>query len=103
MSLNAKIKAIKNLERYKDFTFLGHIEDFSEVFKGKDFDIVQVHDTTLISDGKDIVGFAGAFKWEGNKLTPLDGDSYTSHAQIFGYEEFKKDGMKGLDVLAEEW
>lgn len=94
---------LKNNDRYKTFTFFDKPVDFSEFFRDKDYPVVQIHDMTPIAGSTDIIGFAGVFKWIGNILTPLDGDSYTEHTMIRGYGEFEKNGEKCLDILAEEW
>ena len=76
------------------------------MFKGKDFDTVQLHLAQVVDIGegkKDIVGFCGVFKWTNDKIIPLDGDSYVNDFNVLGFEEFdyEEDGMqlKGIDVL----
>ena len=90
-------------ERYSDFTLLDSPVPFSEWAKDKDFPAVQVHDTTVYEwdGGADIVGFAGAFAWEDNQITSLDGDTYNPDMPVIGYEKF--DG--GVDILVKggEW
>ena len=90
-------------KRYKDFTYLDEPTEFCELFKDQNYDVVQVHDTTPITGLGSIIGFAGQFEWKNNKLTPLDGDSYTSHMIVIGYNEFSHEGLKCLDVLSEDW
>ena len=96
---------MKNItdDRYKNFTYLDEPEEFCELFKDQNYDVVQVHDMTPITGLGSIVGFAGQFKWQDNKLTPLDGDSYTSHMTVSGYNKFNSNGSKCLDVLSEDW
>lgn len=90
-------------ERYSDFTLLDSPVPFSEWAKDKNYPTVQVHDTTVYEwdGGTDIVGFAGVFAWEDNRLTSLDGDTYNPDMPVIGYEEF--DG--GVDILVKggEW
>jgi len=91
-------------DRYKDFVYLDKPQEFCELFKNQNFDLVQVHDITSVGD--DIVGFAGQFKWQNNELIPLDHDSYTSHMSVWGYEKFVLDNdneLKGLDILSDDW
>ena len=90
-------------ERYSDFTLLDVPISFSIWAKNKDFPTVQVHDATVYEweGGTDIVGFAGAFAWEDNQLTSLDGDTYNPDMPVIGYEEFED----GVDILVKggEW
>lgn len=90
-------------EWYSDFTLLDSPVPFSKWAKNKNYPTVQVHDTTVFEwdDGDDILGFVGAFKWEDNQLTSLDGDTYNPDMPVIGYEEF--DG--GVDILVKggEW
>ena len=72
---NTMDKELKELilskDRYNDFTILDNPVSFKDLFKDRDYDVVQVHDTTLFSyeDGeKDIVGFSGVFEKEGYAL-----------------------------------
>lgn len=88
-------------DRYKDFTYLETPIEFCNLFEHCDYDVVQVHDMTPCGDS--IIGFAGQFKWQNNEITPLDGDSYTSHMTILGYNEFNSNGLKCLDVFTEDW
>ncbi len=96
------IKKLKESDRYGSFTYLDEPADFGELFAGRDYDTVQVHDMTPVGNN-DIVGFAGVFRWTGGVVFPLDGDIYTKHATVHGYEEFESDGKKCLDILCEEW
>ena len=95
-------KILKESERYKGFTLLEKPEPFNKHFAGKSYPIVQVHSTEIfeVSSGKkDIVGFYGQFEWKNNKITPLDGDSYSETMLVLGYEEFDCDEGKGIDIL----
>lgn len=87
--------------RYKDFTYFDESQEFCELFKNQNYDIVQVHDMTPV--GNNIVGFAGQFKWQDNKIVSLDGDSYTKHMSVLGYKEFDNAGLKCLDILSDDW
>ena len=100
-----RISYIKSLNRYFDFTYLDKAVFFDEYFKDKNYSVVQVHDIRPCTE-KDIepIGFAGQFKWVKNVLTPLDGDSYTAHMPIYGYQKFKdEEGKMCLDILTDEW
>lgn len=99
------INRIKNNPRYSGFTYFEEPVMFDDYFKGKDYDVVQVHDINPISDiYPDPIGFVGQFKWKSNIITPLDGDSYTDEMPIYGFEEFTSDdGRKGIDILTDKW
>lgn len=96
---------LKASDRYKKFTLPDKPACFKDMFKGRDFDVVQLHSTQIIDiDGKkDIVGFCGAFEWHNNKITSLDGDAYNDSFNVLGFEEFdyEENGMqlKGIDIL----
>ena len=113
---------VKNSERYSDFIILDEPIPFKEFAKDKDYPIVQVHLTQVISIGTtdkngfhseryDIVGFAGAFEWKDNHLESLDGDVYNEEMDVLGYNEFtvKENvllfgGARGLDILVgDDW
>lgn len=97
---------IKNSERYENFTLLDKPVAFRDLFPGEDFDCVQLHSTQVFdlpNGGKDIIGFAGAFKYIGGTVSSLDGDSYSDTFQVLGYERFDNEeyGVKnGIEVLA---
>ncbi len=97
----------KKLKRYKSFKS-GDLRLFSDLFRDHDYDLVQIHDATPLEDSKDVIGFAGVFKWQNNKIIPLDGDIYTSQMPVIAYKKFdhkNNDGSieKCLDILVEEW
>ena len=102
-------KEVKELilskDRYEDFIILANPVPFNELFKDKDFDVVQTHDTTVFTyenGEKDIVGFSGVFGWENNVLKSLDYDTYFEDMKVLGYCEFsnKEENInKGLDIL----
>ena len=94
--------SLAKMDKYKDFKFLHSPEKFVEFFKGKTFDLCQIYDLTALPDG-DICGFAGVFSFDGDKITSLDGDYYSQEMEIWGYEEFEKDGEHVLSVLSENW
>ncbi len=90
----------KRIKRYKDFTE-AHGVVFSRLFENDDFDVVQVHDMTPC--GKDIIGFAGCFKWKDNTIVSLDGDIYSEDMNVIAYKKGSFEGKKCLDILVEEW
>ena len=94
-------KILKESGRYKDFTLLEKPEPFNKFFTDKNYPIVQVHSTQIFetSGKKDIVGFYGQFEWKDNKITSLDGDSYSETMLVFGYEEFDCEEDIGIDIL----
>lgn len=99
---------IKKSDRYKNFIILNTPTPFTELFKNKDFDCVQLHSTQIFQcDGiKDIVGFCGSFSWINNKLESLDGDLYSDNTNVIGYCVFnygENNIMKGIDILVDEW
>lgn len=104
--MNNELKElIKNSERYKDFCLLDKPIPFKEMFSNKDFNVVQLHSTQIMTykdNSKYIGGFCGVFKWENNKIISLDGDSYCDYFKVLGYSEFKneKEGISsGIDIL----
>ena len=85
---------LKASDRYKKFTLPDKPACFKDMFKGRDFDVVQLHSTQIIDiDGKkDIVGFCGIFRWTDGKIYSLDGD----------IEEFQNISIgvnTGIDIL----
>lgn len=79
---------------------------FSEVFAGENIPYIQVHlAQTVVIDGKDaLVGFCGIFSYDGQTITPLDGDSYSGKMSVIGYKWFTtKDGERALDILVTDW
>lgn len=94
---------VRSNERYEDFAILRSPSSFAEMFGGKDISIVQVHSIVEYGNEQndiDII-FSGAFKWENNTLTPLDGDSYNKNMAVFAYEWFDDNETeeKGLDII----
>lgn len=86
-----ELKPYVEPDRYYDFTFLPTPVAFSEAWKGKKEDLVQVHSTSC--------GFCGVFSWDGEKLTSLDGDSYNPNMKVIGYSYFDTDDGECLDIL----
>lgn len=104
--MNDELKDIlKVSDRYKGFTLLDKPACFKDMFKGRDFDAVQLHSTQIIDIGdgkKDIVGFCGIFKWTDGKIYSLDGDIYYDDFKVIGFEEFQNISMgvnTGIDIL----
>lgn len=102
------LEFLKISDKYKDFTYLEEQKVFNELFKDRNYDLVQIYDMHPIHPlnmfSNDIVGFCGVFKWKDNDITPLDGDSYMDDMDVFGYKEFTtKDNEKALDILVCEW
>ena len=101
----------KTNERYDDFvftkdSFLGPTSTLFRVFANDDrYHIVQIYDLTIDPYADDdIMGFVGQFRWENNKITSLDGDSYSPYMTIWGYKIFRDDdGNTCLDVLTCDW
>ena len=97
-------------ERYDDFVFIkdafsGSTNMPFRLFATDDnYHIVQIYDLSLIPNADDIIGFAGQFKWENNKITSLDGDNYDPDMTIWGYKIFRDDdGNTCLTVLSNDW
>lgn len=85
---------------------------FSELFGDQNASEVDIRDTTLVGpEGKQcMMGFVGKFKWEDNKITSLDGDSYDAdHIMVVGYEwfDYEDDGgndhIDGLTIFVTKW
>lgn len=98
--------AIKNEERYSDFTLFDEPVVFSEWQKNVDIPCVQLHSTQLCGpkDSRFIVGFCGVFAWKDNEITPLDGDVYSENTTVVGFNWFhdEENGIC-LDILVDEW
>lgn len=88
-------KIIKKDPRYENFTVVEDPIPFKEMFKDKNIETVQVHESCLY-DGEHMVGFCGVFSWKKNILIPGDGDSYNPNMLVLGYEWFNENG---LDIL----
>lgn len=99
------VDKLKEIEGYTDFTILDTPVKFSDLFKNRNFDVVEVHSIQKVNFDKckeDIVGFCGTFRWKNNKLESLDGDSYNRDTLIYGYEEFTNKEYNvdsGLSIL----
>ena len=63
------IDLLKSIPRYQDFFYFENSIRFKDFFKDDNFDVVQIHDTTLIGEN-DIVGFAGVCCWKNNSFIP---------------------------------
>ena len=108
---NAWKEVIRNNDRYKDFTIYDApilIRPFSEIFKDKDIDLVQVHsiETYNTEENIDIVGFIGSFSWIDNRLKSIDGDSYDENMLIYGYNWWSNPYIridKALDILVKDF
>lgn len=78
--------------------------EFTELFAGKPYDCVQLHSAQIISyrDQKDVAGFFGAFSWDGEKITPLDHDTYSEEMLVIGYDLFTNPDAgvnNGLEII----
>lgn len=94
---------LKDIERYKGFTFLEAPVPFDQLMEGRDIPLVQVHDVDPDNDG-DIMGFAGVFEWKGGEISSLDRDSYYKGMLVVGYSWFvprlhSAEGVCCLDIL----
>ena len=73
---------------------------FSALFASDNIPIVQVH--SLYDEHT--LGFCGQFKWENDRIIPLDGDSYNPYMTVIAFEWFEHDGQKCLDILVDtDW
>lgn len=93
-----------SIDRYEDFIYLDQPTEFCSTLLFTDkYNFIQIHDNTPI--GKDdVIGFVGVCKVENGEVISLDGDSYTKHMTVIGYEEFTTDnGELGLDLLVTNW
>ena len=97
---------VKANDRYSSFIILKEPVSFLKLFQGKDIPCVQLHSIEMCSfdDTAGIVGFCGSFSWINDRIKSLDGDSYTTSMNVYGYEWFDHDGEKCLDILVgEDW
>ena len=94
---------VKTNDRYKGFTLYSKPIPFKHtpLFSDK-YVCIQIHDITPIGD-HDIVGFSGVCKVKGNKIVPLDRDSYSPNMVVVGYSEFMNGDSLCLDLLVENW
>ena len=100
---NMEIQDIINtIERYNGFIILDEPTPFSIWRENQDEEYVQVHDMDTCG-GDTPVGFCGVFKWENNKLVSLDNDTYWKDMLVYAYSYWEHDGIKGLDILVEDW
>ncbi len=90
-----------NDSRYKNFIYLNKETIFEDLFRDKNYPIVQLHDTTPCGDS--IVGFCGTCSWINNELKPLDHDSYTSKMTVIAYSEFEHEDKVCLDIIVTDW
>jgi hypothetical protein len=88
--LAEKKEILAKSERYSHFILLDEPKKFTELFAGKPYDCVQLHSAQIIlcHDQKDVMGFFGAFSWDGEKITPLDHDTYSEEMLVIGYDFF---------------
>lgn len=95
-------RIIKSSDRYKDFIMLESPMAFNKVFSFQDISLVQLHSIQVCGKKNEyIVGFCGCFKWEDNKVTSLDGDSYSEDEMIYGFSWFTYNGDRCLDILVD--
>ena len=91
--------AVANIKRYTNFTIVNDPKPFSEMFKDRPIPLVQVHLMQRLDQSNDIVGFAGAFRWDDNVAHALDGDTYNANALVYAYNWFTDDdGNMCLDI-----
>lgn len=104
------INLLKRTDRYKNMIILDTPVVFKEYFKDKNYDLVQLFDTTPIENaGKviDIVGFCGVCSWLYSKLRPLDQDIYNHKMTVYGYKEWSNEDKgirQAIDILVgDDW
>lgn len=100
MDIKILKKIIENNKRYKDFILLETPIRFKDLWANRTIQIVQLHCIGLCEDAN-IPGFCGAFSWQNNILTPLDGDCYSDETLVHGYKWLQ--GNRCLSILVEEW
>lgn len=95
---------VSNTNRYEDAIFLEKPIEFdkTDLFSDK-YAEIQLHDVSKIPDYPDVLGFCGVFRIEDGEIVSLDGDSYSSHMIVVGYEEFEYDNGICLDLLTIKW
>lgn len=92
------IEKIRSLDKCKNFTFVNYPTDFIDLFKNKNFEIVEVY-YPFKYDGELDVTFVGKFKWENNIISSLDGDEYNDHMNVIAYEVFSNKDKICLGVI----
>ena len=97
--LAEKKEILAKSERYSHFILLDEPKKFTELFAGKPYDCVQLHSAQIISchDQKDVMGFFGAFSWDGENH-----DTYSEEMLVIGYDFFTNPDAgvnNGLEII----
>ena len=87
---------VSNDIRYKNFKILDEPQCFSDMYKDRDFETVDVHSVYVISNTQ-ILGFCGSFQWKNGYVIPCDGDTYNREMLVLGYEYDER--VDVLDIL----
>lgn len=93
------IKEIAEKEhQFKSHIFLDDPVSFSELFKDKNINVVDVYSIYSAEMGST---FCGTFRWKNNDIRPLDGDTYNKDMLVYAYKfyESKDKDISGLSIL----
>lgn len=85
-------------DRFKSHIFLDDPIPFSELFKDKNINVVDVY--SIYSEDIGFV-FSGTFRWKNNDIRSLDGDTYNRGMLVYAYKfyESKDKDISGLSIL----
>lgn len=90
------IEKLKKRDKYILYAFPDKPTPFCELFKERNFEVVDV----LIIYSEDDATYAGSFKWEFGKIISLDGDTYNENMKVYGYKIFSHDmDSLGLSII----
>ena len=94
-------KVLKDHPRYEGFKVLQIPEMFEKLYAGyviRRVNVIDIEPVQMQSYKGGIVGFCGAFSWDGSSVKSLDGDSYNSQAFVYAVKEISKN-KKEIDEL----
>lgn len=93
------IKEIAKKEhQFNSHIFLDDPVSFSDLFKDKNIDVVDVY--SIYSEDIGSV-FSGTFRWKNNNTRSFDGDTYNKDMLVYAYKfyESKDPDISGLSIL----
>lgn len=93
------IKEIAKKEhQFNSHFFLDDPIPFSELFKDKNINVVDVYSIYSAEMGS---VFCGTFRWENNDIRSLDGDTYNKDMLVYAYEKIinESNGFSSLSIL----
>ena len=88
----------KKEHQFNSHVFLDDPVPFSELFKDKNINVVDVYSIYSAEIGSI---FCGTFRWKNNDIRSLDGDTYNRDTLVYAYKfyESKDKDISGLSIL----